>query len=190
MGASKRTIKIGGKDLREISLESLRQLSSAVLQDVYLFRDTLRENIRLGRWNASDEEVEAAAKMALAHDFIVKMKDGYDTIAGEGGVKLSGGQRQRIAIARALLKDTPILILDEAVSNLDTENEREIQESIRTSSENRTTLIVAHRLSTIRSADQIVVLRNGQTVQTGTYEELSSEDGFFKELISSQFKQS
>lgn len=128
--------------------------------------------------------------MALAHDFIVKMKDGYDTIAGEGGVKLSGGQRQRIAIARALLKDTPILILDEAVSNLDTENEREIQESIRTSSENRTTLIVAHRLSTIRSADQIVVLRNGQTVQTGTYEELSSEDGFFKELISSQFKQS
>lgn len=183
-------IKIGGKDLREISLESLRQLSSAVLQDVYLFRDTLRENIRQGRWNASDEEVEAAAKMALAHDFIVKMKDGYDTIAGEGGVKLSGGQRQRIAIARALLKDTPILILDEAVSNLDTENEREIQESIRTSSENRTTLIVAHRLSTIRSADQIVVLRNGQTVQTGTYEELSSEDGFFKELISSQFKQS
>ena len=125
--------------------------------------------------------------MALAHDFIVKMKDGYDTIAGEGGVKLSGGQRQRIAIARALLKDTPILILDEAVSNLDTENEREIQESIRTSSENRTTLIVAHRLSTIQNADVILVMKDGKIIEQGNHEELLAKQGFYANLYQSQF---
>lgn len=179
-------IKIGGIDLREMSLKSLRQLTSVVLQDVYLFRDTIRENIRLGRPDATDEEVEEAAKMALAHEFILDMPKGYDTVAGESGLKLSGGQRQRIAIARAFLKNAPILILDEAVSNLDTENEKEIQESIRASSRNRTTLIVAHRLSTIKSADKIVVLKDGRMVQIGTFDELSRQEGFFQELISSQ----
>lgn len=124
--------------------------------------------------------------MALAHEFIMDLPKGYDTVAGESGLKLSGGQRQRIAIARALLKDAPVLILDEAVSNLDTENEKEIQESIRRSSEGKTTLIVAHRLSTIRSADKIIVLKNGQVVQTGTYEELIEEEGHFQELIASR----
>ena len=153
------SIKIGGCDLRDMTLKNLRELTSVVLQDVYLFRDTIRENIRLGKPEATDDEVEQAARMALAHEFIMELPKGYDTIAGESGLKLSGGQRQRIAIARALLKSSPILILDEAVSNLDTENEKEIQESIRISSSRKTTIIVAHRLSTIRSADKIVVLK-------------------------------
>ena len=165
-------ICIGGRDLREMKLANLHQMISVVLQDVYLFRETIRENIRLGRWDATDEEVETAARLALAHDFIRELPQGYDTVAGEAGAKLSGGQRQRIAIARALLKNAPIMILDEAVSNLDTENEKEIQESIRASSQNRTTLIVAHRLSTIRSAHRIVLLEQGQVIGIGTFEEL------------------
>ena len=176
-------IAIGGRDLREMSLDSLHRLTSVVLQDVYLFRESIRENIRLGRWDATDQEVEQAAKMALAHDFILDLPRGYDTVAGEGGAKLSGGQRQRIAIARALLKDAPVLILDEAVSNLDTENEKEIQQSIQNSSKDRTTLLVAHRLSTIRSADKIVVLQNGRIVQTGIYEELIAKEGYFRDLL-------
>lgn len=183
------SIRIGGCDLRDMTLENLRDMTSVVLQDVYLFRDSIRENIRLGKPDASDTEVEEAAKKAHAHEFISELPMGYDTIAGEGGTKLSGGQRQRIAIARALLKDAPILILDEAVSNLDTENEKEIQESIRISSTDRTTLIVAHRLSTIRSSDKIVVLKDGRTVQCGTFEALSAQDGVFRDLISSQFGQ-
>ena len=169
------------------SIDKLRQKMGMVFQQFNLFPHlTVMQNLtlaptKLGLMNQG--EADKKAKELLERVGLPEKADTYPNM-------LSGGQKQRIAIARALLKDTPILILDEAVSNLDTENEREIQESIRTSSENRTTLIVAHRLSTIRSADQIVVLRNGQTVQTGTYEELSSEDGFFKELISSQFKQS
>lgn len=182
---SEGSIKIGGVDLKDLSLKSLRRMVSVVLQDVYLFRDTIRENIRLGNPKATDEEVEQAAKMALAHEFIQELPKGYDTIAGESGLKLSGGQRQRIAIARALLKDAPILILDEAVSNLDTENEREIQKSIQASSQNRTTLLVAHRLSTIKSADRIVVLKDGKIVQQGSFERLSQDKGFFRELIAS-----
>ena len=182
-------VSIGGCNLQDMTLENLRSLTSVVLQDVYLFRDTIRENIRLGKPEATDAEIENVAKMALAHDFILDMKNGYETIAGEGGAKLSGGQRQRIAIARAILQDAPILILDEAVSNLDTENEREIQESIRRFSKNKTTLIVAHRLSTIRSADRIVVLKEGHVVQNGTYEDLMAEEGFFRELISMQMEE-
>ena len=182
-------VSIGGCNLQDRTLENLRSLTSVVLQDVYLFRDTIRENIRLGKPEATDAEIENVAKMALAHDFILDMKNGYETIAGEGGAKLSGGQRQRIAIARAILQDAPILILDEAVSNLDTENEREIQESIRRFSKNKTTLIVAHRLSTIRSADRIVVLKEGHVVQNGTYEDLMAEEGFFRELISMQMEE-
>lgn len=184
------SIKIGGCDLRDMTLKNLRELTSVVLQDVYLFRDTIRENIRLGKPEATDDEVEQAARMALAHEFIMELPKGYDTIAGESGLKLSGGQRQRIAIARALLKSSPILILDEAVSNLDTENEKEIQESIRISSSRKTTIIVAHRLSTIRSADKIVVLKSGHVVQTGTYKELAQVQGLFRELISAQISRS
>ncbi len=184
------SIKIGGCDLRDMALKNLRELTSVVLQDVYLFRDTIRENIRLGKPEATDDEVEQAARMALAHEFIMDLPKGYDTIAGESGLKLSGGQRQRIAIARALLKSSPILILDEAVSNLDTENEKEIQESIRISSASKTTIIVAHRLSTIRSADKIIVLKDGHVVQTGTYGELSKVQGFFRELIAAQISRS
>lgn len=181
-------ITIGGKDIKSISLKSLYDLTSVVLQDVYLFRESIRENIRLGRQDATDEEVEQAAKMALAHGFIMDLPKGYDTVAGEGGAKLSGGQRQRIAIARAFLKNSPVLIMDEAVSNLDTENEKEIQQSIQNSSRNRTTFLVAHRLSTIRSADKIVVLQRGKVVQVGTYSDLIKEEGCFKDLIAAYIK--
>ena len=176
-------ICIGGKDLRDISLESLRPLYSVVLQDVWIFRMTLRENIRLGRPEASDEEVEEAARQAMADSFIRSFPNGYDTVPGEGGATLSGGQRQRIAIARAILRNAPILVMDEAVSSLDTENEKDIQASIRNSSRRHTTILVAHRLSTIRSADRIVMLDNGRVVQTGTFRELESADGPFRELI-------
>lgn len=159
-------VSIGGKSLKDMSIASLNQMVSTVLQDVYLFRISIRDNIRLGRLDATDEEIEEAAKQALAHEFIMELPKGYDTIAGEAGTKLSGGQRQRIAIARAFLKDAPILILDEAVSNLDTENEWKIRESIRNGSKNRTTLIVAHRSSTIRLADRVVELKKG--VVSGT----------------------
>lgn len=186
---SEGSICIENCDVRDMTLSNLRDLTSVVLQDVYLFRDTIRQNIRLGRPEATDLEVEEAAKKAFAHEFILALPKGYDTIAGESGAKLSGGQRQRIAIARAFLKNAPILILDEAVSNLDTENEKDIQESIKVSATQKTVLIVAHRLSTIRSADRIVVLKEGQSVQCGTFEELSVQEGAFKELISSQFMQ-
>jgi ATP-binding cassette subfamily B protein len=184
----KGAVRIGNCDLKKMSLNNLHQMTSVVLQDVYLFRESIRENIRLGKPDATDEEVELVAKHALAHDFIMELPEGYDTVAGESGSKLSGGQRQRIAIARALLKDAPILLLDEAVSNLDAENEKEIQQSIKNSSRNRTTVIIAHRLSTIRSADKIVVLCKGRVIQTGTFEKLTKEDGFFRKLISSQYE--
>lgn len=181
------SIRIGGCDLREMTLDNLRDLTSAVLQDVFLFHGTLRENIRLGRQDASDEEVEEAAGSALIHDFIAGLPQGYDTLAGERGVRLSGGQRQRIAIARAILKGSPILILDEAVSSLDAENEAEIQKVLSRSQKDRTTLIVAHRLSTIMSADKLVVIKDGQVVQTGTHDELISREGFYRSLVEGQF---
>ena len=180
------SIRIGGCDLRDMTLENLRDLTSVVLQDVFLFHGSLRENIRLGRENASDEEVEEAAKSALIHDFIVGLPKGYDTLAGERGVRLSGGQRQRIAIARAILKGSPILILDEAVSSLDAENEAEIQKVLDRSRNDRTTLIIAHRLSTIISADKLVVIKDGHVVQTGTHAELIQQPGFYRTLVEGQ----
>lgn len=182
------SIRIGGCDLRDMTLDNLRDLTSAVLQDVFLFHGTLRENIRLGRQEASDSEVEEAAKSALIHDFIASLPQGYDTLAGERGVRLSGGQRQRIAIARAILKGSPILILDEAVSSLDAENEAEIQKVLAQSQSKRTTLIVAHRLSTIMSADKLVVIKDGQVVQTGTHAELIRQNGFYRSLVEGQFQ--
>ncbi len=157
-------VKIGGQDIREMSLDNLRDLTSAVLQDVYLFNVSVRENIRLGMPGASDAQVEEAAKTAYAHDFIRGLPQGYDTVTGERGFQLSGGQRQRLAISRAILKNSPILILDEAVSSLDTENERYIQKALKEQSKNRTALVVAHRLSTIMAADKLIVINKGQVI--------------------------
>ena len=180
-------IKIGGRDIREMSLDNLRDLTSAVLQDVYLFNVSIRENIRLGMPVATDAQVKEAAKAAYAHDFIMGLPQGYDTVTGERGFQLSGGQRQRIAISRAILKNSPILILDEAVSSLDTENERYIQKALKEQSKNRTTMVVAHRLSTIMAADKLIVINKGQVMQVGTHDTLIKEDGFYKNLVAAQF---
>lgn len=182
-------ITIGGKDIREMSLDNIHTLTSAVLQDVYLFNTSLRENIRLGNVEATDKEVEEAARLALADEFIKNMTEGYDTVTGERGVTLSGGQRQRISIARALLKKSPVLVFDEAVSSLDTMSEQEIQKTLKIVSKGKTVLMVAHRLSTIQMADRIIVLKNGKVAEIGTQEELLHKDSYYKELLSSQLCQ-
>ncbi len=182
------SIKVGGKDIRDMRLEDLHEMISVVLQDVYLFNTTIRNNISLGKPDATEEEIIQAAQMAKIHDFIVSLPKGYDTITGERGIQMSGGQRQRIAIARALLKDSPILILDEAVSSLDTRTDQEIQETIRNLAHKKTILMVAHRLSTINEADRLIVLKQGKVVQQGTQEQLLQEGGYYRELIASQLK--
>lgn len=184
------SIRIGGVDIRHISLDNLRDLTAAVLQDVFLFNVSIRENIRLGRPEATDGEIEEAAKAAYAHDFIMEQPHGYDTIAGERGFCLSGGQRQRIAIARAILKNPPILVLDEAVSSLDSENEKFIQQALQDKLGNRTTVVVAHRLSTIMAADKLVVLDKGRVVQVGHHSELIAQEGFYKDLVANQVDKS
>lgn len=175
-------ILVDGTDIRKIKLESLRKNIGVVQQDVYLFGGTIRENILYGRPDASEEEVIAAAKLANAHDFIMGLENGYDTYVGERGVKLSGGQKQRISIARAFLKNPPILILDEATSALDNESERLIQKSLDVLARGRTTLVIAHRLSTIKNADQIVVLTSNGIEETGTHEELLRAGGLYAQL--------
>ncbi|WP_053956664.1 ABC transporter ATP-binding protein [Inediibacterium massiliense] len=181
-------ICIGDKNIKNISLSNLRQITSAVLQEVYLFNTTIRENIKLSNPEATNEDVEKACKSALAHDFIMKFPKGYDTVVGERGTSLSGGQRQRIAIARAILKNAPILILDEAMSSLDTENEKEIQKALKTNFQDRTILVIAHRLSTIQQADRIIFIREGKIEEIGSHDELMKKDGFYRQMISSQFK--
>lgn len=180
-------ILIDGQDIRDVSLVSLRDAIAIVSQDVTLFDDTIRANIRLGRLTATDAEIEAAAKAAAAHDFISEQPQGYDTVIGDRGMRLSGGQRQRLALARAILKDAPILLLDEATSALDTESEKLVQEALARFTQNRTTLVIAHRLSTVQSADIICVMDRGAILETGTHSELSARGGTYAMLARSQF---
>ncbi|CQR73570.1 Putative multidrug export ATP-binding/permease protein [Sporomusa ovata DSM 2662] len=179
-------ITIGGVDLRDIPLKKLRNLVSVVPQDVYLFNTSILDNIKLGKPDASMEEVEAAARAANIHDFIMSLPDGYETNAGERGLNMSGGQKQRMGIARAFLKNAPILIMDEALSSLDAETERLLQESIANLRQGKTTIIVAHRLSTFREADKLVVLHDGKVEETGPHDLLVNQEGYYQKFILAQ----
>jgi ATP-binding cassette subfamily B protein len=184
---SEGAIRLGGVDLRDMKRGDFRKMIALVPQDPVVFGDTARENIRFGRPDATDAQVEAAAKAAAAHDFLMALPDGYDSYVGERGVMLSGGQKQRIAIARAILRDAPILLLDEATSALDAQSERLVQAAVDDLARSRTTLIVAHRLATVKKADRIVVFDGGRIVATGTHDSLVAENGLYAKLARLQF---
>jgi ATP-binding cassette subfamily B protein len=179
-------VLIDGQDLRDVTLESLRAAIGVVFQESMLFNRTIADNLRIGRPGATDEELERACRMADAHEFILRQKHGYQTMIGERGTTLSGGQRQRLAIARALLKDPPILILDEATSALDAATEARVGRALRTLMTGRTTFIIAHRLSTVRDADEILVFDAGRIVERGSFSALLERGGVFAELVSTQ----
>ena len=179
-------ILLGGHNIRDFPLNDLRSHIAVVSQDTYLFNTTIRENIRLGCAGASDDNVEHVTAQAMIHDSIMALPDGYDTIIGERGVKLSGGERQRIAIAHALLKDAPILVLDEATSNLNAESERAVRSAITTLMRGHTTFVIAHRLSTVVDADTILVLENGHIVEQGKHSDLLSKNGVYARLVAAQ----
>lgn len=182
-------ILIDGENLNRLTRSSLRRNISMVLQDTYLFSETVRENIRYGRLNASDEDIVSAAKTANAHGFIMQLPEGYDTILSDNGSNLSQGQRQLLAIARAVLSNASILILDEATSSIDTRTEVQIQKAMLRLMEGKTTFVIAHRLSTIKNADQILVLNQGEIIEQGTHEALLARDGFYANLYNSQFRE-
>ena len=183
------TIRIDGTDIQDITLESLRRNIGIVQQDIYLFNASVRDNILYGRLNATEEEVIEAAKRANIHEYILSMENGYDTIIGERGVRLSGGQKQRLCIARVFLKNPPILILDEATSALDNTTEIMIQQALDELCKGRTTLVVAHRLSTIKNADEIAVIAEGKIMEQGNHEKLISENGIYAKLYQQQFRE-
>lgn len=176
-------VRIGGRDVREYTLESLMDQISMVFQNVYLFSDTIENNIKFGRPDATHEEVAAAARKACCDDFIEQLPEGYNTVIGEGGASLSGGERQRISIARAMLKDAPIVILDEATANVDPENEDRLQKAIEELTRNKTIIMIAHRLKTVRGADQILVVDDGNIVQQGRHEELIRQKGIYADFV-------
>ncbi len=176
-------VLIRGKDVREVPLRELMNQLSMVFQRVYLFQDTIYNNIVMGRPDATREEVIEAAKKARCYDFIMALPDGFDTVVGEGGASLSGGEKQRISIARCILKDAPIVILDEATANVDADNESYIQDAISELCRGKTLLVIAHRLNTIRHADRILVISDGQVVQSGTHEELMAQDGIYRDFV-------
>jgi len=183
------SIGIDGADLRDVKVKTLRKEIGIVSQETLLFNTTIKENLRYGNKNAGEAEVIAAAEAANIHKFISSLNEGYDTVVGERGVKLSGGEKQRVSIARAILKNPKILILDEATSSLDTESEKLIQQSISRLTEKRTTLMIAHRLSTIVDAGKIIVLRSGKVVESGNHQELIDHKGVYQKLFMSQFRE-
>lgn len=176
-------MKIGGTDVRGYTLEALMRQISMVFQNVYLFADTIENNIKFGCPDATHEQVMAAAKKACCDDFIEALPDGYNTVIGEGGASLSGGEKQRISIARAMLKDAPIIILDEATANVDPENEDRLQKAIEALTHEKTVLMIAHRLKTVRKADQILVLADGKIVQRGRHEDLITQPGIYADFV-------
>jgi subfamily B ATP-binding cassette protein MsbA len=180
-------ILLDGKDVRDLTLASLRKQIGKVTQETVLFNDTVRNNIAYGRPDVAMAKIEDAAKAALAHDFILRLPQGYNTMIGERGTRLSGGERQRLAIARALLKNAPILILDEATSSLDTESEAAVQAALANLMEGRTVLVIAHRLSTVRRADRIAVMEDGRITQMGSHDELLAQGGTYSRLYHLQF---
>ena len=180
-------VRLDGVDLRDLTVASVREVMAAVPQETQLFSGTVADNLRVGKPSATDAELVEAAQAANAHDFIDSFPDGYSTVVGERGIKLSGGQRQRVAIARALLKDPKILVLDEATSSLDSESENVVQEALETLMQGRTTLVIAHRLSTVRDADRLVVIHEGRLVEEGTHDSLMARGGLYNDLYAAQF---